>query len=131
MKPKLFLCMAQSILPVRRDKVTNGVYLELAISALFATFALSSDEHGTLKKRQTDGPDFECTSFDNCGNHSFVGVTFEDLTFTDEQRAMCNNDTACLFDLGVTGDEQFANTTLEASEENMAVQQLISKKLNI
>ena len=97
---------------------------------LVVTTVLSSDEHDTLSKRQIDGPDFECTSFDNCGNHSFVGVTFEDLTFTDEQRAMCNNDTACLFDLGVTGDEQFANTTLEASEENMAVQAIISKKMN-
>ena len=85
-----------------------------------------------LNRRQIDGPDFVCTSFDNCGNHSFVGVTFEDLTFTDEQRAMCNNDTACLYDLGVTGDEAFANTTLEASEENTRIQGILSKyKLSI
>ena len=57
-----------------------------------------------------------------------MGVTFEELTFTDEQRAMCNNDTACLYDLGVTGDETLANTTLEASEENTRIQGILSKK---
>ena len=79
-----------------------------------------------VKKRQIDGPNFECTSFDNCGDHNFVGVTFEDLTFTDEQRAMCNNDETCLFDLAVTGDEEIAVATLEASEENQMVQGIIS-----
>ena len=80
------------------------------------------------KRRQIEGPDFECTSFDNCGDHSFVGVTFESLDITDEQRAMCDNDQGCLFDLAVTGDDDFAATTLEASEENEQVQQLISKE---
>ena len=83
---------------------------------------------GSRKKRQVEeSPEFECTSFDNCGNHSFVGVSFEDLTFTDDQRDMCNNDETCLFDLAVTGDEEFANTTLESSEEDNRVQELISK----
>ena len=58
-----------------------------------------------------------------------MGVTFEDLTFTDEQRDMCNNDTACLYDLGVTGDEAFANTTLEASEEITQIQETLSNNL--
>ena len=80
------------------------------------------------KKRQIDGPQFECTSFENCGNHSFVGVRFEDLTFTEEQMTMCNNDKTCLFDLVVTGDEEFAVETLRSSEEDSRVQEIISKR---
>ena len=80
------------------------------------------------KKRQLDESlEFECTSFDNCGNHSFVGVSFEDLNFTEEQMDTCNNDETCLFDLVVTGDEEFANITLESSEEDIRVQEIISK----
>ena len=82
------------------------------------------------KRRQVDLDDdlqFECTSFDDCGNHSFVGVTFEDLTFTEEQMDMCNNDETCLFDFAVTGDEEFATTTLESSEEDRTTQAAISE----
>ena len=39
---------------------------------------------------------------------------------------MCRNDETCLFDLEVTGDEEFAVITLEASEENERVQEIIS-----
>ena len=86
-------------------------------------------EENNLKKRQISGPDFVCTSFDNCGDHNFVGVAFENLTFTEEQRVMCKNDRSCLYDLVVTGDEEYAATTLEASEENTRVQEIISKHL--
>lgn len=78
-------------------------------------------------QRQINGPEFECTSFYNCGNHSFVGVTFEELTFTKEQMNMCNNDETCLFDLAVTGDEDFAAATLESSQEDIRVQEIISE----
>ena len=84
------------------------------------------EEKNVLKKRQIEGPEFVCTSFDNCGDHNFVGVTLEDLTFTEEQRVMCNNDDTCLYDLAVTGEEEFATVTLEASEENTRVQDVIS-----
>ena len=56
-----------------------------------------------------------------------MGVSFEDLTFTEEERDMCNNDETCLFDLVVTGDEEFANTTLESSEEDKKLQEAISE----
>ena len=79
------------------------------------------------QKRQVRGPEFVCTSFDNCGDHSFVGIAFEDLNITEDQRVLCNNDTSCLYDLAVTGDEEFANTTLEASEEDKRTQAIISK----
>ena len=41
---------------------------------------------------------------------------------------MCNNDEICLFDLVVTGDEEFAAETLRSSEENRRVQEIISKR---
>ena len=89
-------------------------------------------ENFDRKRRQADDNlEFECTSFDNCGNHSFVGVSFEDLTFTEEQIDMCNNDEICLFDLVVTGDEEFANTTLESSEEDKKIQEAISEAILI
>ncbi len=53
--------------------------------------------------------------------------TFEELTFTDEQRALCNNERTCLYDLAVTGDMEVATTTLRASEESDRVQSLIGK----
>ena len=80
-----------------------------------------------VNKRQIEREDFECTSSDSCGEHSFVGVNFEDLTFTDEQRAICNDDKSCLFDFAVTGDKEIAITTLEAAEEIQRVQGIISK----
>ena len=85
------------------------------------------------KRRQVldESLEFECTSFDNCGNHSFVGVSFEDLTFTEEQMDMCNNDETCLFDFAVTGDEEFAMTTLENSEEDARVQEIISESQSL
>ena len=87
----------------------------------------AADEMHSTVKRQIHGPDFVCTSFDNCGDHNFVGVTFEELSFTEEQMAMCNNDETCLYDLALTGDMGFAQDTLDASEENMEVQQVIRK----
>ena len=79
------------------------------------------------RKRQIDVP--QCTSLDNCGNSnsSQVPITNDELTFTDEQRAMCNNDETCLVDLAVTGDEAFAATTLESSEEDARLQLVISE----
>ena len=69
------------------------------------------------RKRQT-GPDddFVCRSVDDCGNSSFVGVPFENLTFTDAQREFCENEETCLYDLVVTGDESIAATTKEATQ---------------
>ena len=72
---------------------------------------------GGRKKRQT--PSFECTSFDNCGDHSIVAMAFEDLNFSEEERAFCNNDSSCLYDLQVTGDEEVARLT-QISSENSA-----------
>ena len=52
---------------------------------------------------------------------------FEELTFTDEQKEICNDDTSCLYDFAVTGSMEVAATTREASEESARVQSLISK----
>jgi hypothetical protein len=59
-----------------------------------------------------------------------VGVVFEDLTFNEDQLAMCNDDDSCLFDLAVTGDEEFAATTLERSVEDIRVQEIISENMH-
>ena len=83
--------------------------------------------YGSISRKKRQADLFECTSFENCGNSSISPVTLDELTFTDEQRAMCMNDETCLFDLAVTGDEDFAVTTLESSEEDARVQQLISE----
>ncbi len=53
--------------------------------------------------------------------------TFEELTFTVEQRAFCNNERTCLYDLAVTGVREVAATTLQTSEESDRVQSLIGK----
>lgn len=79
------------------------------------------------KKRQDSGSNFECTSFDNCGDHSIVGVDIESLNFTDEQRAFCKNNLPCLYDLEVTGDEVLANITRMASENAARMQLSISE----
>lgn len=80
------------------------------------------------KKRQIEGPEFECTSFENCGDHSFEGLTLDDLVITDEQRAFCKNDESCLYDLAITGEDELAMATLEASENSTRLQKLISEK---
>ena len=80
------------------------------------------------KRQQPDDSLFECTSFDNCGNSSIPPVTLEELTFTDEQRAICKNNDECLFDLAVTGDEDLATVTLEASEEDVRLQKILSER---
>lgn len=69
----------------------------------------------------------ECTSFDNCGDHSFVGVAFEDLNVTDEQRAFCDGDQSCIFDLAVTGDEEIAASSHNSSIDDAMLQQAISE----
>ena len=57
--------------------------------------------------------------------------TFEELTFTDQQREFCNNDRTCLYDLAVTGVMEVAAVTRTASEESGKVQSLISKNFFI
>ena len=84
------------------------------------------------KKRQTTDPTSECTSFETCAGSSFTGPEFEDLTFTDEQRRLCNNDEACLYDFAITNDEEVADISRESSEASAQIQQIISelRKIN-
>ena len=84
-----------------------------------------TEEDRILNRRQIDGapgPDFDCNSFENCSSLNFQPVRLEDLTFTDEERAICNNMQSCLYDLRVTGEEEFAVTTLRAGEESQEIQ---------
>lgn len=79
------------------------------------------------RKRQLPGPDFECTSFSNCGNHSFVGLSFDELNFTDSQREFCNNERSCLYDLAITGDEEIAHNSMSFSENITRVMEILRK----
>lgn len=72
------------------------------------------------QKRQVPGPGFE--------NSSFTAPSFEDLTFTDAQRRICNNMRACLYDLAITGDLEVADVSRETSENTTRLQELIRKQ---
>ena len=112
------------------------VVVFLIVVSIYCSDQITADEtlfaYGSISRRkrqqQPDDSLFECTSFENCGNSSIPPVALEELTFTDEQRAMCNNDDECLFDLAVTGDEDLATVTLEASEEDAALQIMLSER---
>ena len=79
---------------------------------------------GRRKRQTSPDDDFVCESVNNCGNTSFVGVPFENLTFTDAQREFCDNEETCLYDLVVTGDETIAATTRDATQN---ITQLIAQ----
>ena len=59
------------------------------------------------RKRQTGG------TYTDYQNPSFVPIFLDELNFTDDQRTTCENNLQCLFDLAVTGETEFAMTTLE------------------
>ena len=89
------------------------LYLKVRITQ---TLFIYGNQFGRRKRQLGGGPDFECTSFDNCGNRSFVGLSFDDLNITDSQREFCNNDTTCLYDLAITGDQEIARTSMIFAE---------------
>lgn len=47
---------------------------------------------------------------------AFMPVFPNQLNYTDEQRALCGDDHACLFDYAVTGSVSFAMTTLDSGK---------------
>ena len=65
------------------------------------------------KRRQTD---------------EYVPIFFNQLTFTDEQIAICKGNKPCLFDLAVTNDTQFAVNTKETEEIANATIDILSKE---
>ena len=62
---------------------------------------------------------------------TFTPVFSNELNFTDEQRAVCGNDTACLYDFAVTGDEVVANTALESGQNFSSQVESLSKQIHI
>ena len=60
-------------------------------------------------------------------NDEFVPIFFEDLTITDDQRMVCGNDEACLFDFAVTQDIDLANNNLEQQRETNETVEVASK----
>ena len=80
------------------------------------------------RKRTTESePQLECTGFGACGDTTFIAPSFEDLVFTDDDRAFCNNDETCLYDLQTTGDTEAATLAREINEETRLLQQQIRK----
>ena len=58
-----------------------------------------------------------------------VPFSIENLNYTDEQRAFCNNITECMFDLLFTGDKEIAENTMEATVESTRQRNELSKGL--
>ena len=107
----------------------------MLLALTYCSDRITEDEtlfaYGSISRRKRQQPDdslFECTSFENCGNSSIPPVTLEELTFTDQQRDVCKNNDECLFDLVVTGSEDLAIATLEASEEDARLQTILSER---
>ena len=48
---------------------------------------------------------------------TFTPILFSSLNFTDEQRDVCGEDHACLYDLAVSGSEEFAMATKRSDDE--------------
>ena len=57
----------------------------------------------------------------------FIPIFYDDLIFTDEQRAVCDNDEPCLFDLAVTNDMAFASNTLDQEKVANSTRAILSK----
>ena len=57
----------------------------------------------------------------------YTGPTFEELNFTDAQRALCNNIRTCLFDLAITGSEEVAGVSRQVSENTIDLQNRLGK----
>ena len=100
------------------------------IFAVRLTQELTMFTYGDRRKRQlATVSEFDCTSFDNCGDHSIVGPAPEDMVFTDEQRDFCQDDESCLYDLEVTGDKEMANLTRSASFDSSLQQAALSEEM--
>lgn len=62
--------------------------------------------------------------FNNCDDQTITGLA---SNATDEQRAFCNNDETCIFDLLATGNQELAALTRDASADDKILQQTLSK----
>ena len=74
------------------------------------------------KKRQTPGTD-DCIPAEVCEN----APNFEDLNFTDAQRQFCNDIESCLYDLAVTGSEEFAGNSRDFDSNKTETTEILSK----
>ena len=58
--------------------------------------------------------------------------SIENLNYTDEQRAFCNNITECMFDLLVTEDREIARSTMdvrvEATRQRIEISKFIESR---
>ena len=74
----------------------------------------------SLGKRQTRT---NCTSAELCVNPP----KFEDLNFTDAQRQFCNDIKSCLYDLAVTGSEDFAAASRDFDSNKTVTTEILSE----
>ena len=64
-------------------------------------------------------------------NDDFQPLFFEDLNITEAHRAVCNNNTECIYDLIASGNETLALATLEFEVETVTLQEELGMCLNI
>lgn len=56
-----------------------------------------------------------------------IPYSYESFNYTTEQIAVCGDDQACLFDYAVTGQKDFAETTLESGKNFTKTVDILSK----
>lgn len=110
----------------------EGHVLHSILCSICAAVKISEDSslftYGEVfgrRKRQTPG---SCTSFETCSGTPYVGPSFEDLTFNETQREICNNERTCLFDLAVTNNVELAILSRELTTRTSLIQQTIGKQ---
>lgn len=75
---------------------------------------LEPDEIGQRKRRQA-------------ATNNKLPLTYNTFNYTTEQRALCGDDRACLFDFAVTGQEDLARITLETGKNFTKTVNILSK----
>ena len=79
------------------------------------------DEIGLGRKKRQSFNDFQNVTVDP--------IFVADLSFNDEQRELCHNDTQCLVDLVVTNDTGLALMTLTVNENITMDEEILCKRL--
>ena len=89
-----------------------------------------SEEESLLHYEGATGGRRKRQAFEDFRNPDFTPIFWDNLTFTDEMHAACEEDLACLFDLAVTSDMAFASNTLDQTKVANSTKAILSKCSN-